>query len=191
MNRTHIIFILPGAAESWHSVRVVFDPIDFKPLYAMSLKYGFEVLWPNDGKMQNFLLGLQNHSSRHPSPYSLFSQFVKHNQPHIVRTINTIISDNNRRIETGEASNKHHSVVAPPIQALIDHPNKMLIDVITIAPLHNGVLLVNSFIEMLARLNLQVASSFISSLPFTRDLQKGNALTGFACNHSHIILNSM
>jgi hypothetical protein len=192
VKRTHILSIVPGAKESFESIRLIFDPIEFKTLYAMSLTYKFEVLWPNDGEMQNMLLGLQNHSSFHPSPYSLFSQYSSRNQPDIVRTVETILQDNQKRLETGEGPNLHHSVAARPIQALIDHPNNNnLRDVLTIAPLHNLTLIVNTFIGMACKLNLDVTSDFISNLPFTRSRHQGNELVGFAGEHCQIISKSM
>lgn len=121
--------MIPGASESWRSVRMIFNSIDFKPFYAMSLQYRFTVLWPNDGKMQNLLLGLQNHSSFNPSPYCHFSQYSQCDEHHIVRTINTILDDNQQRIDRNEPANRHHSVADRPIQPLIDHPNDNLLEV--------------------------------------------------------------
>lgn len=191
VNRTLILSLIPGASESWKSVRLIFDSWDFKPLYEMSKQFHFEVVFPNDGKMQNYLLGLQPHSSFHPSPYSLYSQFTARNNPGTIRTIKTIIADNEDRINTNQDANQHHSVGARPIQALVDHPNENLLDVVTIAPLHNGVLLTSSFVEMSAKLDLDVTAKFISDLPFTRDRRQGNDLKGFAGNHSRIIMKSM
>jgi hypothetical protein len=180
--------MLPGAKESWDSLKVIFNPIDFKPVYFMSMKYNFSVIWPNDGKMQNFMLGLQSHSSFHPSPYSFYSQYTDHDESHISRTIESILDDDQHRRETGEII---HSVVSLPIQALIDHPDTNLLNVLPIAPLHNLTLIVNTFVGYLAKLDLDVASQFISDLPFTRDRHQGNELVGFPGRQCRIISKSM
>jgi hypothetical protein len=191
VKRTFIIGLIPGADESTENVRLIFNKMNFRELFDQCDQYSGEIVAPNDGKMQNKMLGIGPHSSRFPCPYRLWSQNRTHSRPEIVRTAATVSADNIRRMKAKGKPIDFNSVEAEPVKFLLEHPNKNLQDVLTIPPLHNCVLVVNKFVGYLVKLLPDTATTWILGLNCKPNPRRGkDGLTGFAGNDSRKILKS-
>jgi len=190
-NRTYIIAMLPGGKETFESVRLLFDSVNFRDLFQQCTDYHGEVTAPNDGKMQNLMLGVGQHSSTFPSVYNLSSQNRLRSEPQIIRTAATVAADNRRRIEEKGQPADHNSVEAEPIDFLMSHPIKDLSVVLPIAPLHGCILIANHFVKYLVKLDITVAIAWITRLRVKPNPRRGkDGLSGFLGNHCRIILKS-
>lgn len=194
VNRTFIVALLPGASETFETIRLLFNSQHFQELIEQCKKCPgdkpAEITLPLDGKMQNMVLGIGTHASRYPSPYNLFSQSKQHSRPVTIRTAVGVAADNRSRIAASGKPIDFNSVETDPIELLL-LLNKDLCDVLPIPPLHNCVLIVNTFVAYLVKLIPLVVIAWITKLRIKPNPRRGNSgLSGFAGNECRKIAKS-
>ena len=144
--------MLPGAKETFSTVREIFDSVYWETLFRMCSNHKIPVYCPVDNKMENLMLGLGQHSSTFPSARCLWSKNIEKSQPEVERTISGVIEDAKKR-EKGFPAAQCNSVETRPVQFLIDHPSNIVRDIFPPAQLHNVILSVNLLIGYLLRLD--------------------------------------
>ncbi|MEE8114436.1 MAG: hypothetical protein V3T23_08775, partial [Nitrososphaerales archaeon] len=192
-DRTFILAMLVGAKESFASIRVLFDQIDWKSLLDVLPTSQCEWVLPMDMKTGAYALGVGPIGSAFPSPYSLWSPYPKYSKPDSLRSIDRILAQNTlreKRVATCTSNTKdmyklYESVHAEPVRLLILLREIELIDVLVPPQLHLLLGIVVTLFNFLCDVDVNVAYSWLADCGVHHSDTHGR--TGFIGKHCRLM----
>ena len=194
---TFIIVNADNCKETIETVRLMFDSVD---LMGVDVRFkNAKLVFPNDLKMSNSVLGIGPNSSRYPTVYSLFSQNMEVSRPNTLRTVEGVIKDfkmltEARRHEEDECAEaiaqgrkrrpkkildmNFNSVVAAPIKYL-QQAKPSIISTLIIPPLHLNIGIGTWCCSKLNIISQQLLLQFLHTAGLRTDTTRANlSMTG-------------